>query len=125
MKNFEDVITWATIANTKGLAFHSGRTVVNVIDSAEASLNIDFSNYIKHEKLMLNINHNIISLILYEFKFLLMHIFFARLQMGVDEYLKKSLRVFGKSYLVSICLLLGLLLPKFVLNNLRNVRKSA
>lgn len=124
MKNFEDVITWARIANTKGFAFHSGRTVVNVIDTAEASLNIDFSNYIRHEKLMLSIRASKIHLVLYEFKFLLIHVFFARLQMSGVQYLKQSLRIFGKSYIVSICLLLGLFAPKFILKILRNVRKN-
>ena len=124
MKNFEDVITWARIANTKGFAFHSGRTVVNVIDNAEASLNIDFSNYIRHEKLMLSIHANKISLILYEFKFLLIHVFFARLQMSGVKYLRKSLDVFGESYITSICLFIGFFIPRFIMKPLRNIRKN-
>jgi glycosyltransferase involved in cell wall biosynthesis len=124
MKNFEDVITWARIANAKGFAFNSERNVVTVIDAAEASLNIDFSNYIKHEKLMLNIRAEKINLVLYEFQFLLMHIFFAKLKMSSGQYFKKARHVFGKSYIVSICLLIGLFAPKFILNILRNARKN-
>lgn len=124
MKNFEDVITWARISNTKGFAFHSNRTAVNVIDNAEASLNIDFSNYIRHEKLMLSIRSNKFGLILYEVKFLLMHVFFARLQMSVGQYFRQSLHVFGKSCIVSICLLIGFFTPKLIIRPLRNIRKN-
>lgn len=124
MSNFEDVITWSRIANARGMAFHSGRTVVNVVDNSEASLNIDFSNYIRHENLILGIPSNKFFLIEYEFKFLLMHIFFARLQMSGVNYLRKSFNIFGRSFIVSICLLIALVVPRSLIKKLRNIRKS-
>ncbi len=123
MKNFEDVITWARITCSKGFAFGAKRTVVAVVDTAEASLNIDFTNYVRHEKLMLNMPMRKINLIIYEMQFLLIHILFAKLKMDSSAYFKSALKVFGKSCMVSFFLLLGLFVPRWVLKGLRNSRK--
>lgn len=124
MSNFEDVITWARIANSKGFAFDSSRTAVVVLDDVAASINVEFSNYIKYENLLLKIKLDKKLLVLFEIKFLLFSIFFARIQMSFSQYLNSFLLVFTKSYTVSFCLLLGLFVPRFILNRLRDLRKS-
>jgi len=124
MKNFEDVITWANITCSKGFAFGAKRTAVAVVDAAEASLNIDFTNYLRHERLMLDMPMKKINLIVYEMKFLLIHIMFAKLNMNSSAYFRSAREVFGRSYMVSFCLLVGLFVPRWALKGLKNSRKK-
>lgn len=124
MKNFEDMITWARIANNKGFAFSSERTSVYVIENAEASSHINFENYLRYEELLKTIKYNGFLLKIYSFKFFLLHIFYARMNMNLNSYIKSSFSVFGKSLIVSCCLIIGLFSPKFILTILRNIRKS-
>jgi len=124
MKNFEDVITWARIANRKGFAFSSAKTAVYVIENAEASAYIDFENYLKYEQALLEIPYDYFILKKYALKFFLLHILFARLNMSFNQYVKQSLNVFGKSFIVSMCLVIGIFIPRFVLKYLRNIRKT-
>lgn len=125
MKNFEDMITWARIANNKGFAFSSEQTSIYVIDNAEASSHINFENYLQYEKLMLDIDYNKKELNMYLFKFFLLHILFARLNISFSQYIKNASIVFAKSWILSFCLFIGLFVPKFVLNYLRNIRKRS
>lgn len=124
MKNFEDMITWAKIANNKGFAFSSEKTSIYVIENAEASVHIDFENYLRHEKLLKTIKYNIFLLKMYSFKFFLLHILYARMHMELYSYINNSSKIFGKSFIISSCLLIGLLFPKSLLKVLKNSRKS-
>ena len=81
MKNFEDMITWARIANNKGFAFSSERKSIYVIENSEASAHIDFENYLRYEKLLKTIKYNSILLKIYSLKFLLLHVLYARKHM--------------------------------------------
>jgi len=124
MKNFEDIITWARIANNKGFAFSYEATSVYVIEHAEASRIIDFENYLRFEELFKTINYNRFLLKLYYIKFILLHILYARMNMKLANYIQNSLKIFGKSFVVSCCLIFGLCTPKFLLYRLRNIRKG-
>ncbi len=123
MKNFEDMITWAKIANNKGFAFSSERTSVYVIENAEASAHIDFENYLRYENLLKTIKYNIFLLKMYSFKFFLLHVLYARMHMELYSYINNSSKIFGKSFIISSCLLIGLLFPKSLLKVLKNLRK--
>ena len=124
MKNFEDMITWARIANNKGFAFSSEQTSIYVIDNAEASSHISFENYLKYEELLNKINYSYFKLKMYSIKFFLLHILYARMNINLNDYIKKSFRVFGKSFIISTCLVIGLFFPKFILNIFRDYRKK-
>jgi len=124
MKNFEDTITWARIANNKGLAFSSIPTAIYVIENAEASVHIEFKNYLMYEKLLLKIVYDKLSLRIYFLKFLILHILFARLNVSLKEYMGQLIDVFGKSFTISTCLLIGVFVPKFVLKYVKNIRKN-
>ena len=124
MKNFEDMITWARIANNKGFAFSSEQTSIYVIDNAEASSHINFENYLRYEEVLKTINYNRYLLKIYSFKFFLLHILYARMNMNLNSYIKKSFKVFGKDFIISCCLIIGLFFPKFVLKFLKDTRKS-
>ncbi len=123
MKNFEDMITWARIANKKGLAFSSKSTAVYIIENAQASAHINFENYFRYEQLLKTIDYNPYSLKIYLFKFCLIHILYARINMSLNSYIKASANVFYKSFIISLCLIIGLLFPKFILNLLKDLRK--
>lgn len=124
MKNFEDMITWARIANNKGFAFSSEQTSIYVIDNAEASSHINFENYLKYEKLLNKIDYSYFKLKMYSIKFFLLHILYARMNINLNDYIKKSFRVFGRSLIISTCLVIGLFFPKFILNIFRDYRKK-
>ena len=124
MKNFEDMITWARIANNKGFAFSSEQTSIYVIDNAEASSHINFENYLKYEELLNKINYSYFKLKMYSIKFFLLHILYARMNINLNDYIKKSFRVFGKSFIISTCLVICLFFPKFILNIFRDYRKK-
>lgn len=124
MKNFEDIITWARIANNKGVAFSSERTSVYVIENAEASRHVDFENYIKFEKLLFSIPYNKHQLGKYLKKIFLFSIFAARVDMPYIEFLRGAIKVLGKSKIVTIFSLIALLIPKFILSYLRHKRKK-
>jgi glycosyltransferase involved in cell wall biosynthesis len=124
MKNFEDMITWARIANSKGFAFSSEQTSVYVIENAESSSHINFENYLKYEELLESIKYNYYLLKIYKLKFLLLHILFARMKMNLNTYIENSLKIFLKSYIVSFCLIIGLFFPKFILKILKDSRKT-
>jgi glycosyltransferase involved in cell wall biosynthesis len=124
MKNFEDMITWANIANNKGFAFSSERTSVYVIANAEASAHINFENYLRYEELLKKIKYNGSLLEIYSFKFCLLHILYARMNMNLISYINSASKIFGKSFIISSCLLIGLLFPKLLLKVLKNSRKS-
>lgn len=124
MKNFEDVITWARIANNKGVAFSSERTSVYVIENAEASRSVDFQNYIKFEKLLFSIPYDKHQLEKYLKRIFLFSIFAARVDMPYIEFLRGAIQVRGKSKLITIYSLVALLIPKFILSYLRHKRKK-
>lgn len=124
MKNFEDVITWARIANNKGMAFSSTPTVVYVLENVQASVHIEFKNYLMYEKLLLTLDYNQFSVRSYFLKFLILHILFARLNMSFKEYLVQLINIFGKSFTISTCLIIGVFVPKLILKYARNIRKN-
>jgi len=123
MKNFEDVITWARIANTKGFAFTSKSSVIYVADAAEASVSVDFLNYIRFEKLFFEIRYNKKTMKEYINKIFLFSILAARIQMPISIYFKELFSVIGKSRIVTIYGVIGLLIPKFIWKLIRNKRK--
>lgn len=124
MKNFEDVITWARIANHKGFAFSSEYTGVYVIENAEASGSVDFNNYLKFEQLLLKISYEQSGLKKYLRKIFLFSILAARIQMSYNAYLQQTLRIFGKSKIVTLYAITALLTPKVLLQFLRDKRKQ-
>lgn len=124
MKNFEDVITWARIANHRGLAFSAIPTAIYVIDNAEASTHIEFKHYFTYEKLLYKIVYDKLTLRIYFLRFLILHILFARLNISLREYMRQLIDVFGKSFTISTCLVIGIFIPKFVLKYVRNIRKN-
>lgn len=124
MKNFEDMITWARIANNKGFAFSSEQTSIYVIDNSEASSHINFENYLKYEELLNKIDYKYFNLKMYSINFFLLHILYARMNMNLNRYIKDSFKIFGKSLIISNCLVIGLFFPKFILNILKDLRKS-
>lgn len=124
MKNFEDMITWARIANKKGLAFSSKSTAVYVIKNAQASAHVNFENYLRYEQLLQTIDYNRFFLKIYSFKFFLIHILYARMNMNLNSYIKASMNIFRKSFIISLCLIIGLFFPKFILNILKDLRKN-
>jgi len=123
MKNFEDVATWARISNSKGFAFSYKRSTVYVADAAEASAKVDFLNYIRLEKIFSNIEYNENVLDKYIKKVFLFSILAARVQMPISNYSKELISVFGKSKIVTIYSIIGLLIPKLILKFIRNKRK--
>lgn len=124
MSNFEDLITWARIANRKGIAFCHDRTYVQVIDNAEASLSVDFYNYVKFEKLISDIDCDLSIRRKYLSHFMLFNIFFARLKMPFYKYVLQVKRIFGKSRSVTFYSLLALLAPRSLIICFRNIRKT-
>lgn len=124
MKNFEDVITWARIANHKGMAFCSVRSAVQVIDGSEASRKIDFKNYIKYEKFLRDICCDKALLNKYQRRIFLRSMLNAKLQMPCVEYYKQMISVFGESKLITIYSIIGMFCPKGILSYLRNTRKK-
>jgi len=123
MKNFEDVITWAKVANNKGMAFSSERTIVHVVDNGEASRSVDFTNYLKFEQHLWTIPCDGNLLNRYIRKIFLFSILAARIQMPYGAYVKQMLVVFGKSKLVTAYTVAASLIPRSVLLFLRSRRK--
>lgn len=124
MKNFEDIATWARISSNKGLAFSSIPTAVYILENTEASSHIDFKNYLRFEEILSGTNYNTFSKNIYLWKFFLLHILFARLSMDFAQYSKQLLGIFGKSYIVSACLIIGVFIPRFLIKYVRNIRKK-
>lgn len=123
MKNCEDIITWARLAGNKGLAFNSERTSVNVVDNAEASLNIDLANYLKYGHILKNVNMPLIKVQKHLFKYYLFHFMFARLHMDVRAYFKQYKSVMWRSNLASLFYVVALLTPRWIISKMRDVRK--
>lgn len=123
MNNFEDIITWARIANNKGFAFSSERTSVYVIDNVETSARINFGNYIKFSQLLTGINYNYFKLKIYLVRFLLLHILYARMIMSFNNYVKSFFNVFGKNYIITLILFIVLFLPKSIIKFFKDYRK--
>ena len=78
MKNFEDLLIWARVANNKGFAFNSTRQSVNVVDNSEAAKHIDFNNFIKFEKRLLSLTTSIYAK-LYIFYFFATHLLYLKI----------------------------------------------
>lgn len=124
MKNFEDVVTWAVVSSDKGMAFSSKPTSVYVVDNAEGSSCIDFENYLRFEvKLVDGLKFDRFTLFVFLFKFIFIHVLFARMTMSLHQYLKSSKSVFGKSLIVSVCIALAFFIPRTLLLKMRNYRK--
>lgn len=124
MKNFEDVITWARIANSKGFAFSSEPTSIYVIENIEASSNVDFNNYLRFEQLLKTIDTDSQILSAYKNKLFLNSIMAARIHMPYFTYLKEFLKTFGQSEIVTLYSGTALLVPKFFLKYIKKQRKK-
>lgn len=124
MKNHEDIVTWARIANKKGVAFCSDRSVIQSIDAAEASLSIDFENYIKFKEIILGISYDMKKLKKYTNKYIFLSILFSKTQMDYNLYAKKMINILKKDMMLSVYLIVVFVLPKWFVNLFRNYRKK-
>jgi len=123
MKFAEDLVTWATICNTKGVAFSAQTTAVYVIDNAQASVLSDFSDFIRFERYVMGIpHHNKKVLKNYVNSFLLLTILTTRINLSYMIFFKQSALVFAKSKTVSIYTFVAMLIPKTILRLLRKIR---
>lgn len=124
MKNFEDVITWARVANNKGFAFSSEATSIYVIENIEASASVDFDNYIKFEQLLYKIAYDPSELKKYMKRTFLLTLLAARIRMPYIEYFQQVMKVLNKSQVVTLYALIALLIPKIILRFIRDKRKQ-
>jgi glycosyltransferase involved in cell wall biosynthesis len=124
MKNFEDVITWARLANSKGFAFSSEATSVYVIENIEASASVDFDNYIKFEQLLYKIPYDRSGLKKYMKRTFLLTLLAARIRMSYVEYFQQVMKVLTKSQVVTMYSLIALSIPKIILRFIRDKRKQ-
>lgn len=122
MKNFEDTLIWAKISNSKGFAFNSDRTAIQVLDTAQASQNIDIHNFIIYEKEISNISYN--GKRKYLFYFFIFNLSFFRLQLSFNNYIQKISKELFISPIFTICSLVVIFFPKKLIFLLRNIRKK-
>lgn len=121
MKNYEDVITWAKLSGNKGFGFCSNRSAVYVIDNAEASIHVDFNSYIQFDEILNSVEYD--GKALYKIKFFLLHLLFCRMSMPLWCYLQAGKGFFGKNSTLFLLFLVVMLVPRFLLKALKDVRK--
>lgn len=124
MKNFEDSLTWARWADTKGLAFSSEPSAVYFLENTAASSNVDWNNFLIFESVLMDkCQTHKKKLNQYLFKFYIVHALYARSTMSFLAYLSCSLPLLFKSRILCLPLVFSLFLPRSFLRLFRNIRK--
>lgn len=120
---FEDIITWARVANNKGFAFSSEYTAVYVRDNSELSHRVEFESCLKYSRLLKKIDYSNRVIKLYAYRICLLHILHARMSLGFGDYINESKKIFGKDLMLSLFIVAGVLTPRSLLRALKEAKK--
>jgi len=124
MKFTEDLVTWARISNSRGVAFSAEKTSVYVHDSAYASVCSDFIDFVKFENYVSQI-YDGRSIVKQYIRHILMHaILTARIHMPYKVFVQQTIKICCKYKISTFLTLSALFIPKKLLLFLRNRRKK-
>ncbi len=124
MKFTEDLVTWARISNSKGMAFSAEKTSVYVHDSTYASICSDFMDFVRFESYVSQIDNR--SIVKQYIRKILMHaILTARIQIHYKDYVQQTIKICCKYKISTLFSSLALFIPKKLLIFLRNKRSKS